>query len=54
MSTRMCIVTDRKPKRAEVLDLARFSAEFREESDRRAVLVVAYRLDEVLKGILLA
>jgi DNA-binding MltR family transcriptional regulator len=50
----MCIVTDRKPEEAEVLDLARFSTEFSGESDRGAVLVAASRLDEVLKGILLA
>ena len=38
----------------EVLDLARFSAEFNQESDRGAVLIAAARLDEVLKSILAA
>ena len=44
----------RQPEEAEVLDLTRFSTEFNGESDRGAVLVAASRLDEVLKGILLA
>jgi hypothetical protein len=50
----MGIVGSRQPEEAEVLDLTRFSTEFNGESDRGAVLVAASRLDEVLKGILLA
>jgi hypothetical protein len=50
----MGIVGSRQPEEAERLDLTRFAAEFNRESDRGAVLVAASRLDEVLKGILLA
>ena len=38
----------------EIKELGRFSAEFNRESNRGAVLVAASRLDEVLKGLLLA
>ena len=38
----------------EIKEPGRFSVEFNRESDRGAVLVAASRLDEVLKGLLLA